>query len=55
MNNEFGIVNDPQINGLLLELDSILKQFDLTIKLIYKGDISSLYKIEKINIKKANN
>lgn len=46
---EFGIINDPQVEELIAELNSILDQFNVFIKLIYKGKTSSLYQVTRIN------
>ena len=47
ISTEFGIINDPQTEELIDELNGILDQFNILIKLIYKGETSSLYQIVK--------
>ena len=49
VDTEFGIINDPQVEELIAELNGILDQFDVLIKLIYKGKTSSLYQVTRTN------
>lgn len=49
VDTEFGIINDPQVEELIAELNSILDQFNILIKLIYKGETSSLYQVTRTN------
>jgi hypothetical protein len=48
MDNEFAVVNDPQVEELIDEISGILKQFNIKIILTHRGSVSSTYEIIKI-------